>query len=178
MESSRNIIHQRAIETPLGTMTACAVKEGICFLEFGNNRELVKDLNALEKSLDTPVLQGENKHLCVLEEQLQEYFAGKRTEFSIPLFLIGTAFQKSVWEKLLEIPYGKTRSYKEQAIALGNLESIRAVANANGKNKIAILVPCHRVIGSDGTLTGYAGGLARKKFLLELESKEINPTLF
>lgn len=178
MESSHNVIHQIGIETPLGTMTACAVKEGVCLLEFGDRKELETELKDLEKLFNTTISQDENEHLTILKEQLSEYFAGKRNDFSVPLFLVGTAFQKTVWQKLLEIPYGKTRSYKEQAIALGNLEGIRAVANANGKNKIAILVPCHRVIGTDGQLTGYAGGLSRKRFLLELETKDINPTLF
>ena len=107
----------------------------------------------------------------ILEAQLSEYFSGKRTFFSVPLHLLGTDFQKKVWEILQTIPYGETRSYKEQAIAISSPESVRAVANANGMNRISILVPCHRVIGSDGQLTGYGGGIWRKKYLLELESK-------
>ncbi len=94
--------------------------------------------------------------------------------FTIPLDLIGTDFQKKVWNELIKIPFGETRSYKDQSIAVGDLLAIRAVANANGKNKIAIIVPCHRVIGSDGSLTGYAGGKKRKQFLLELESQQLN----
>ena len=109
-----------------------------------------------------------------LENELNDYFKGNLKEFTIPLDLIGTDFQKKVWNELIKIPFGETRSYKEQSIAVGDLLAIRAVANANAKNKIAIVVPCHRVIGSDGTLTGYAGGKKRKKFLLELESKQLN----
>lgn len=171
-------IYYTSFETPLGPMTACATNEGICLLEFGDRKELNDELKQLTKSLGSEITETENQLLKDLKTQLKEYFEGIRKIFELPLFFTGTDFQKSVWEKLLKIPYGKTRSYKEQAIALGNLESIRAVANANGKNKIAILVPCHRVIGTDGNLTGYAGGLWRKKFLLELESGIQIPTLF
>ncbi|HEY0261764.1 MAG TPA: methylated-DNA--[protein]-cysteine S-methyltransferase [Chitinophagales bacterium] len=173
-----NSIYQNSIETPLGKMIVCAVENGICLLEFGDRKELQNELQQLEKTLNTTIQQGENTHIKTLKTQLHEYFAGTRKTFDIPLFFTGTEFQKSVWNELLKIPYGKTRSYKEQAIALGNLESIRAVANANGRNKIAILVPCHRVIGTNGSLTGYAGGLQRKQFLLELESGNKIPTLF
>lgn len=109
---------------------------------------------------------------------MEEYFEGKRTDFDIPLDLIGSEFQIGVWEQLLRIPYGKTRSYKEQAEALGKPLAIRAVANANGLNKISILIPCHRVIGSDGSLTGYGGGLWRKEKLLQLEGAPIRLSLF
>lgn len=101
--------------------------------------------------------------------QLQEYFAGERCDFELPLKPRGTDFQRSVWDALLRIPYGETRSYREQAEALGNLKAIRAVARANGANRIAVVIPCHRVIGADGSLTGYAGGLEMKARLLTLE---------
>lgn len=102
-------------------------------------------------------------------EQLSEYFAGERTEFTVPLTLRGTDFQRRVWTLLQRIPFGSTRSYAELAQDLGNPAAIRALAAANGRNPVSIIVPCHRVIGSDGSLVGYAGGLARKRFLLELE---------
>ena len=110
--------------------------------------------------------------------QLSEYFEGKRTSFDLPFGLEGTDFQKRVWAELLNIPFGKTRSYMEQAKALGDVKAIRAVASANGQNKIAIIIPCHRVIGSDGSLTGFAGGLHRKKWLLEFETPPIQGELF
>ncbi len=103
------------------------------------------------------------------EEELREYFDRKRTQFTIPLAMEGTDFQKSVWSRLCAIPFGETRSYRQIAEEIGNPKSVRAVGLANGKNPISIVVPCHRVIGSDGSLTGYGGGLERKKFLLELE---------
>jgi methylated-DNA-[protein]-cysteine S-methyltransferase len=104
--------------------------------------------------------------------QIDEYFNGKRKIFDLPLDLQGTDFQKRVWSELLKIPFGKTISYKELSIRLGNIKAIRAVAAANGANPVSIIVPCHRVIGSDGSMTGYAGGLWRKKWLLEFETKE------
>ena len=104
---------------------------------------------------------------------MNEYFAKERKEFTLPIELIGTSFQEEVWRVLQTIPYGETRTYKEQAIAVGNPKGVRAVANANAKNRISIIVPCHRVIGTNGTLTGYAGGLDRKKFLLDLERQNL-----
>ncbi|OSY88789.1 cysteine methyltransferase [Tenacibaculum holothuriorum] len=113
---------------------------------------------------------------CVL--QLEEYFDGKRKKFDLKLNPQGTDFQKSVWKELLNIPFNKTRSYLQQTKALGDVKAIRAVASANGKNPIWIVIPCHRVIGSDGSLTGYAGGVWRKKWLLEHESGTKQQTLF
>ncbi|HSD13249.1 MAG TPA: methylated-DNA--[protein]-cysteine S-methyltransferase [Flavobacterium sp.] len=110
--------------------------------------------------------------------QLQEYFEGKRTEFSFQLNPKGTEFQQKVWKALLEIPYGKTTSYLDLSKKLGDVKAIRAVASANGKNPLWVVVPCHRVIGSDGSLTGYAGGLWRKKWLLEHENPEKQQSLF
>lgn len=109
----------------------------------------------------------------VVVKQLREYFDKKRTEFTLPIAMFGTAFQKSIWNLLREIPYGETRTYMQLADAIGNRAAIRAVGLANGRNPISIIVPCHRVIGSDGSLTGYAGGLDRKQFLLELENAPI-----
>lgn len=110
--------------------------------------------------------------------QLQEYFEGKRTHFTFLLHPSGTEFQKKVWQELLNIPFGKTCSYLELSKKLGDVKAIRAVAAANGKNPLWIVVPCHRVIGSDGSLTGYAGGLWRKKWLLEHENPSVQKTLF
>ena len=110
--------------------------------------------------------------------QLNEYFEGKRLNFDLKLNPKGTDFQKKVWKGLLQIPYGKTRTYLEQSKVLGDVKAIRAVASANGKNPLWIVVPCHRVIGSDGSLTGYAGGLWRKKWLLEHENPTMQQSLF
>jgi AraC family transcriptional regulator, regulatory protein of adaptative response / methylated-DNA-[protein]-cysteine methyltransferase len=150
------------IPTPLGDMVAEATGEGLCLLEFRD--EKIKVENKIPAASD-------NEHLLLLSGQLKEYFDGTRMEFKIPLVFEGTEFQKLVWKGLLSIPYGSTRSYQEQAESLNMPDSVRAVANANGLNRIAIIIPCHRVIGSNGKLTGYAGGLHRKKWLIDHERR-------
>jgi len=164
------IIDLKRIETPLGTMFACAVEEGICLLEFTDRKNIEKQFLSLSKALNSEIVQGENKHFKQLEDELKEYFEGKRQQFEVPLYITGTEFQGKVWQLLREIPLGETRTYKQQSERLGNLKAIRAVGTANGINKIAILIPCHRVIGSKGDLIGYAGGIWRKQKLLELEN--------
>ena len=159
------------IETELGIMIAGAVDKGICLLEFSDRRMLNTEYKDLAKHFKTTIQEGENKHFNNLREQLKEYFEGSRKEFSVPLVIFGSIFQQAVWKELMNIPYGTTRSYQEQSIALGKPGSIRAVANANGMNRISIIIPCHRVIGSDGSLTGYGGGLKRKRWLIDHEKK-------
>ncbi|CAH0167910.1 Bifunctional transcriptional activator/DNA repair enzyme Ada [Chryseobacterium sp. Bi04] len=163
------IIDLKRIETMLGTMIACADEKGICLLEFSDRKALPTELKSISKHLNANIVQGENPHFITLEKELSEYFEGKRTVFTVPLSPVGTTFQKQVWDILQTIPYGMTRSYQEQADILGNPKAVRAVANANGFNKISIIIPCHRVIGSNGQLTGYGGGIWRKQKLLELE---------
>ena len=167
--NEKNIIDLKRIETPVGTMIACATEEGICMLEFADRKTIAKELKDISKHFNAIIIQGENTHFKTLEKELSEYFKGKRKVFSVPLSPVGTDFQRKVWEILRNIPYGKTVSYQEQAKLLGNPKTVRAVANANGSNKISILIPCHRVIGSNGKLTGYGGGIWRKQKLLELE---------
>jgi AraC family transcriptional regulator, regulatory protein of adaptative response / methylated-DNA-[protein]-cysteine methyltransferase len=159
------------IETDLGIMIAGAVDEGICLLEFSDRRMLKAEYRDLAKYFSTSIEEGESKHFITLLTQLKEYFKGSRKEFSLPLVTPGSEFQQLVWKELINIPYGTTRTYHDQSIALGKPGSTRAVANANGMNRIAIIIPCHRVIGSDGSLTGYGGGLERKKWLLDHEKK-------
>lgn len=163
------IVDLKRIETPLGTMIACANENGICMLEFSDRKALPTELKEISKHFDANIVQGENPHFKTLEKELEEYFEGKLKDFIVPLAPVGTDFQKKVWEILRTIPYGTTRSYQQQADILGNPKAVRAVANANGLNKISIIIPCHRVIGSNGTLTGYGGGIWRKQKLLELE---------
>ncbi|MBK8490884.1 MAG: bifunctional transcriptional activator/DNA repair protein Ada [Saprospirales bacterium] len=155
--------------SPLGPMFVCATDKGICLLEFTDRRMLETEFQDLQKRLNGVILAGENEHTKQLEKELQEYFEGARKEFSVPLHTPGTEFQNLVWELLQEIPYGETRSYQEQAVRLNKPSAVRAVASANGHNRISILIPCHRVIGKDGNLTGYGGGLERKRWLLEHE---------
>ncbi|MBB4805242.1 AraC family transcriptional regulator of adaptative response/methylated-DNA-[protein]-cysteine methyltransferase [Chryseobacterium defluvii] len=162
-------IHLKILKTPLGDMIACAVDQGICLLEFTDRKNKEKQFTSLSKTLNAEIVEKEHPHFKQLEEELNEYFEGKRHQFEVPLFVTGTEFQKKVWQLLREIPMGETRSYKQQSEFLGNPKAIRAVGTANGINKIAILIPCHRVIGSNGDLVGYAGGIWRKQKLLELE---------
>lgn len=159
------------IETQIGTMIAGAVEEGICLLEFSDRKILNSEYRDLKKYLAAEVEEGENSHTENLKNQLDEYFRGDRKVFDLQLVIPGTIFQQMVWNELLSIPYGTTKTYMEQAEALRKPESIRAVANANGMNRIAIIIPCHRVIGSDGSLTGYGGGLKRKKWLIDHEKR-------
>lgn len=165
----KNIITFMRFSTPLGAMIACSTEKGLCLLEFTDRRMLETEFKDLQKRLNAVLIPGENDTLKETQKQLSEYFDGKRTEFKIPLHYPGTDFQQMVWEELMKISYGTTRSYRDQAISVGNLKAIRAVATANGMNRIAIVIPCHRVIGSDGSLTGYAGGLERKRWLLHHE---------
>lgn len=163
-------------------MIAGAVDEGICLLEFADRKSLISEYRDLKKYLATEISEGENSHISMLRQQLEEYFSGLRKEFDLKLLIPGTIFQQMVWNELLTIPFGITRTYHEQAVALNKPEAIRAVASANGMNRIAIIIPCHRVIGSDGSLTGYAGGLKRKKWLLDHEKshsgKPVDLSLF
>ena len=159
------------ILTPLGPMLAGVVDDGVCLLEFMDRRMLETQLGRLSKLLRAEFTPGKHKHLDALDRQMKEYFTGKRKEFNVPLVLSGTPFQEKVWKELLTIPYGATRSYGEQAKRIGKPRAVRAVGRANGDNRIAIIVPCHRVVGADGKLTGYGGGLWRKQYLLDLERK-------
>lgn len=169
----KQVIDLTRLETPLGTMIACGTKSGICLLEFSERKMLETEFQQLAKKLNATIIQGENPHFDQLRTELAEYFEGKRKSFSVPLLTPGTDFQQRVWKELQQIPYAETRSYKQQAVALGKPDAVRAVANANGMNRIAIIIPCHRVVGSDGNLTGYAGGLYRKKWLLDFEKEKL-----
>jgi len=159
------------IETPLGEMVAGATRDGICLLEFSGRENLSVEYEELAKLLETTVRSGRSWHTWLLKRQLNEYFKGKRKEFTLKLVTPGTEFQQAVWKGLQKIPYGDTISYHEQAAALNNINATRAVAQANASNRIAIVIPCHRVIGADGTLVGYGGGLERKRWLLIHERK-------
>lgn len=169
-----NIINLLRIETPIGPMFAGAVEEGICLLEFTDRRMLETEFKQLKTLLKASIVQGHSPHFDLLQQELAEYFEGKRKAFTVPLVMPGSSFQQQVWTALQTIPYGSTRSYNQQARSIGKPLAVRAVANANGCNRISILVPCHRVIGENGHLTGYGGGLWRKKWLLDLEKGE-NP---
>jgi len=160
----------RRLFTPLGDMLALASPQGLCLLEFCDQVHLAREVAQVQAAhAAARVEPGESAITAQTADELAQYFAGARRVFTVPLDWVGTAFQKAVWQVLLGIPFGQTCSYVEQARALGRPTAARAVAAANGRNKIPIIVPCHRVIGSDGSLTGFGAGLPRKRALLTLE---------
>ena len=157
------------LESPLGPLVAAANASGICLLEFTDRRRLESQFKALKKVFSCAIVPGENEHLETLKKQVNAYFAGELREFSLALVYPGSPFQVRVWNELLRIPYGQTCSYEELARRIGSVSGQRAVGHANGTNRIAILIPCHRVVNKDGKLGGYGGGLWRKQYLLDLE---------
>jgi len=161
----------RWVETPLGAMVAVADERGLRLLEFVDRRGLENEINTLRRRTGCVILPGRNSHLDAMVSQLQEYFQGSRMRFTVPLVPSGSAFEESVWERLRKIPAGETRSYSELAKAVGKPAAVRAVGRANGKNCMSIVIPCHRVIRSDGNLCGYGGGIWRKQWLIEHERK-------
>lgn len=168
------LIHR--FTTPLGAMFVCATAQGVCLLEFACRSRLETEFEELQFHLDSRIIAGDNAHIRLAVQQLTDYFAGKLTRFSVPLHMPGTPFQQRAWQALQQIPYGETVSYQQHAERLGRPEAVRAVAAANGQNRIAIIVPCHRVLGKDGSLTGYGGGLQRKQWLLDHERGRHTPT--
>ena len=148
-------------DSPVGILEISGTAEAIYELNFTDKKQIENTLN--------------ESHPAILHQyssQLDEYFQGKRKNFTIPYVLEGTDFQKKVWHALTEIPYGKTGSYQDIAIAVNSEKAVRAVGSANGKNKISIIIPCHRIIGANGKLTGYGGGLWRKEWLLKHEKEK------
>jgi AraC family transcriptional regulator of adaptative response/methylated-DNA-[protein]-cysteine methyltransferase len=163
-------IYQTEIDTPVGSLFACASDRALHILQFTDDLDLEETIARLQQHLHAALGSGTNAILANVQTQLDSYFQKSLQTFTIPLKPLGTEFQQQVWNFLRTIPYGKTCSYAEEAQAIERPSATRAVANANRCNPIAIIIPCHRVIGSDGSLTGYAGGLHRKEFLLHLES--------
>ncbi|MFX0115261.1 MAG: methylated-DNA--[protein]-cysteine S-methyltransferase [Candidatus Hodarchaeota archaeon] len=159
----------RDLESPLGNLVAGATSKGCCFLEFKDQFDLNTTKHRIKKQYKLDMVSGANALLDQLESELEQYFSGALQEFSIPLDLKGTPFQLAVWEQLLNVAYGETKSYSEIARLVEKPLAVRAVGRANGDNPLAIVVPCHRIIRSDGQLGGYGGGLWRKKRLLALE---------
>jgi AraC family transcriptional regulator of adaptative response/methylated-DNA-[protein]-cysteine methyltransferase len=168
---AREVVTVTRLATPLGPLLAGATDAGVCLLEFVDRRMLETQLRRLARRAAATLVPGASPHFARLAEELRRYFAGELTSFTVPLDLRGTPFQERVWAALTTIPYGATRAYSEQARQIGAPAAVRAVARANGDNRIAILVPCHRVVGADGALTGYGGGLWRKRWLLALERR-------
>jgi len=157
--------------TPLGPMVAASVDEGVCMLEFADRRLLETQVKRLKRWFGGGIVPGSDGHIEQLADELERYFAGDLQQFSVPLVYPGTKFQVACWDYLRTIPYAATRPYADEARALGKPNATRAVGRANGDNRLAIIIPCHRVVGSDGRLSGYGGGLWRKQFLLDHERR-------
>ena len=165
-----NRIITRRYESPCGTLLLGSFGGRLCLCDWQVEKHRTHVDDRLRRLLKAEFTTGTSTVIERAVAQLDEYFAGRRRAFDVPLLFVGTDFQKTVWDKLLDIPFGETISYGEMARQIGRPKSVRAVANANGANAISIFAPCHRVIGSDHTLTGYGGGLAAKEFLLRLEN--------
>ncbi|MEP0272090.1 bifunctional transcriptional activator/DNA repair enzyme AdaA [Ekhidna sp.] len=163
------IITINRIATPLGPMMIGVTDEGLCLLEFTDRKMLETQIERLKKRMRSEMVTGQHPMIDKVSEQLNEYFEGRRKEFDVKMVVPGTEFQQKVWDALNKIPYGVTRSYKQQANVVGDVKAVRAVARANGENRISIIIPCHRIIGSDGSIVGYGGGIHRKQWLLKHE---------
>jgi len=161
------------IDTPLGTMIAIADDKALYLLEFTNGKGLDREIAQLSSKVSATIIAGSNAPLLTIGQELKSYFSGELKKFKTPLHLFGSSFRQLVWQELLRIPYGKTKSYAQQAQALGKPTAFRAVANANGANQLAIIIPCHRIINHNGKLGGYGGGFYRKKWLLAHEQNPI-----
>lgn len=157
------------VESPLGPLVIGANRDGVCLLEFTDPKRLETQVASMRRRFHCEVVSGDHAHLTKLRHELDAYFAGQLTQFTVPLIAPGTPFQERVWSALLKIPYGQTRSYEELATTVGAPGAQRAVGTANGSNRIAIVIPCHRVINKNGKLGGYGGLLWRKEALLQLE---------
>ncbi len=155
--------------TPLGPMIAGATEQGVCLLEFADRVSLATQLQRLSARLACVAVPGHHRHLAQLEAELERYFVGDLRRFTVQVVLPGTAFQRAAWKALCAIPYGCTKTYEEQAKSIGRPTAVRAIGRANSDNRIAIVIPCHRIIRADGAVSGYGGGVWRKRFLLDLE---------
>lgn len=162
-------VYAVAFQSPLGSLVAAAVDDGVCLLEFGDIARLEAQTPRLRRWFRGPIVAGSHPHLEQLRRELEEYFGGGRRTFAVPLVVRGAPFELGVWDALRQIPFGETRSYADIARAVHNPKAVRAVGSANGRNRLAIVIPCHRVVNANGQLGGYGGGLWRKTRLLELE---------
>ncbi len=172
-DKQHNILKSAWLDTPLGPMLAVSDENGLYLLEFVERRGLEREIEHLRIKTKSAIIPGRTAAIDLIEEELLSYFVGKLKIFKTPIHTLGSPFQKMVWQELMNIPYGETRSYLAQANAIGKPTAFRAVANANGANQLAIIIPCHRIINSNGDLGGYGGGIARKQWLINMEKQGI-----
>ncbi|QDS35887.1 methylated-DNA--[protein]-cysteine S-methyltransferase [Brevibacillus brevis] len=158
------------MDSPIGPLLLASTEEGLCYIQFANEQDELVPLVRWCKKTFLGITPTRNDAINEsAKKQLEEYFAGNRKTFDVPTVLYGTPFQKAVWNELSNIPYGETRSYKDIALAIGAAKAVRAIGGANNRNPIPVIIPCHRVVGSNGALVGYGGGISIKKYLLSLE---------
>ena len=172
LNKQHNILKSSWLDSPLGPMLVIADENGLFLLEFVERRGLEREIERLRLKTKSAIIPGRTAAINLIEAELENYFAGKLKEFKTPIHLLGSPFQQMVWQELMRVPYGETRSYGLQAEAIGKPTSFRAVANANGANQLAIIIPCHRIIRTNNELGGYGGGIARKQWLINLEKQE------
>lgn len=169
----KKTINTQAYHSPCGDLLLGSFEGKLCLCDWRVEEHRLLADRRLERSLNAEMKDIPSEITAKAAQELDEYFAGGRKTFDLPLLFVGTEFQEKVWNTLLEVPYGETRSYGWMAEMIGNPKAVRAVGTANGSNSISIFAPCHRIIGSNGSLTGYGGGLPAKKFLLELEGVKL-----
>ena len=167
------ILKSTWLDSPLGKMIAISDEEKLYLLEFAERVRLEERIERLKIDMKFNIISGRSLVIDSIEKELESYFLGNLREFKTPIHLMGTSFQRMVWQELMHTPYGKTRSYLSQAEAMGKPTACRAVANANGCNNLAIIIPCHRIVNNNGKLGGYAGGLARKQWLIDMEKQAV-----
>lgn len=173
--ANQPVVYYGETDSPLGLLTIAGTDDGVCRLDFGGVEQTEANLRLwTKKHFHKSELIRDDEALSPVVRQLDEYFHGERYTFDLPLLLRGTAFQQNVWKALTRIGYGETRTYKEVARAIGADKAVRAVGGANNKNPLSIIIPCHRVIGSNGTLVGYGGGVDKKEYLLGIERTYAN----
>ena len=173
-EALKKYFYQVWLDTPLGSMLAISDEDALYLLEFVDYPRLEREVERLMVKTNGVIVPGLSGPLKQIESELQGYFNGSLQEFKVPLRFVGSPFQTLVWKELISLPYGQTRSYTDQARALGKHKAYRAVANANGANKLVIIIPCHRIINSNGYLGGYGGGVHRKKCLIDFEKQKLS----
>ncbi|HIG7467380.1 TPA: bifunctional transcriptional activator/DNA repair enzyme AdaA [Klebsiella pneumoniae] len=168
--AQRQVVLIHRFTTPLGPMFVCATQRGICLLEFVDRRALESEFSDLQRRFNASIIAGENAHTRQAQQEITEYFAGQRQSFEVALDTPGSEFQRAVWRRLQHVSFGETTHYQSIAMEIGKPTATRAVAAANGANRVAIIIPCHRIIGKDGSMTGYGGGIARKIWLINHEA--------
>ena len=173
-----NKINIQYHKTDVGEFILGSFEQKLCLMDYRYRKMRISVDKRIQKGVQAKYIERNDDVLDLTKQQLNEYFSGDRTKFDLPLLMIGTDFQKRVWEALINVSYGETSSYLELAKSIDNEKAVRAVASANGANAMSIIIPCHRIIGSDGSLVGYAGGLPAKKRLLKLENCPLLADLF